>query len=149
MKLMNLAVVLGVGMLAACSGSDAAQNTTTDAAAAPVAAAEATTSEAPATGNVIEVKMLTDDQGNNVFQPSHIEAKQGDVLRFELVSGVHNVSFPADQNANAAGLPAASPFLSTPGQTFDVTVTMAAGDYKFQCDPHAALGMVGTLKVTQ
>lgn len=144
MKLMNLAVVLGVGMLAACSGSDAAETATQD---APVAAAEATTSDVPATGNVIEVKMLTDDEGNNVFEPAHIEAKQGDVLRFTLVSGVHNVSFPADQNANASGLPAASPFLQAPGQTHDIPVTMAEGEYNFQCDPHAALGMVGTLKV--
>jgi len=149
MKLMNLAVLLGVGMLAACSGSDAAQNTAED---APVAAAETTeaaSSEAPVAGDVIVVKMITDDQGNNIFEPANIEAKQGDVLRFTLESGVHNVSFPADQNAGASDLPAASPYLQAPGQTHDITVTMAAGDYKFQCDPHAALGMVGTLKVTQ
>jgi plastocyanin len=28
-------------------------------------------------------------------------------------------------------------------------VDLPAGDYKFQCDPHAALGMVGTLTVTE
>lgn len=30
-----------------------------------------------------------------------------------------------------------------------MTVDLPAGEYHFQCDPHAALGMVGTLTVTE
>jgi plastocyanin len=126
--------------LGACGGESAS--------AAPAAEeAQAAATEAPATiGRVIEVKMITEGASNR-FEPAQIEAKQGDVVRFVLASGVHNVSFPADQNASAAGLPAPSAFLATPGQAHDVPVTFAAGEYKFQCDPHAMLGMVGTLKV--
>jgi plastocyanin len=98
-------------------------------------------------GEVIKVEMVTDDQGNNRFAPSEFEAHVGDVLRFTLVSGVHNVHFVADSNAAATGLPAASPMLQMPGQTFDVAVNFKEGRYYFQCDPHALLGMVGHLKV--
>lgn len=130
---------LGFGfVLGACgSGEAAASNGEQEAAVA--AAPEAT-------GTVIEVKMITDDKGN-YFEPANITAKQGDVLRFTLVSGVHNVSFPAASNAGAGALPEASPYLQLPGQTHDLAVTVAAGEYAFQCDPHAALGMVGTLTV--
>ena len=69
------------------------------------------------------------------------------MLRFTLVSGVHNVSFPSAENAGASGLPAPSPYLQLPGQTHDVVVDLPAGDYTFQCDPHGALGMLGTLTV--
>ena len=126
--------------LAACGGENASATPSGD-------QAQAAATEAPAaTGNVIEVKMVTDGAGN-YFEPAQINAKQGDVIRFTLVSGVHNVSFPSDQNAGAAGLPGPSAYLQLPGQTLDVPVSFAAGEYKFQCDPHAALGMLGTLKV--
>ena len=52
-----------------------------------------------------------------------------------------------DNRRSAQGLPATSPFLQLPGQTHDVPVELAPGEYAFQCDPHAALGMVGTLTV--
>ena len=104
----------------------------------------------PATdGEVIKVEMVTDEQGNNRFVPSEFEAHVGDVLRFTLVSGVHNVHFLADSNAATTGLPAASPMLQLPGQTFDVGVNFKEGRYYFQCDPHALLGMVGHVKVEQ
>jgi plastocyanin len=41
-----------------------------------------------------------------------------------------------------------SMFAQLPGQEILVPVNFAAGKtYYFQCDPHALLGMVGTLKV--
>lgn len=101
-----------------------------------------------ATGTVIEVKAITDEQGNR-FDPVNVTAKPGDVIRLTLVSGVHNLSFPADKNAGAGGLPGPSEMLQLPGQTADIPVTMAPGTYQFQCDPHAALGMTGTLTVEQ
>jgi plastocyanin len=128
--------------LAACSkpSDDAAAGAADGAPAAVEAAAPA------ATGSVIEIKAVTDEQGSR-FEPATVEAKQGDVLRLTLVSGVHNLSFPADKNAGAAGLPPASDLVQLPGQTVDVPVSMGAGTYTFQCDPHAALGMTGTLTV--
>lgn len=127
--------------LGACGGDDT--TTPSERGAGP---AESAAPAPEPTGEVIEVKMVTDGAGN-YFEPAEITAKPGDVVRFVLVSGVHNVSFPAGQNAGAAGLPEASPYLQLPGQTFDLVVGLAPGTYAFQCDPHAALGMVGTLTV--
>lgn len=98
-------------------------------------------------GEVIKIEMVTDDQGNNRFVPSEFEAHVGDVMRFTLVSGVHNVHFVADSNAATSGLPPVSPMLQLPGQTYDIAVNFKEGRYYFQCDPHALLGMVGHVKV--
>ena len=100
-------------------------------------------------GKVITIELLTDDQGNNKFSPNQFEAHPGDVLRFTLVSGVHNVHFLADSNATAQGLPEASPLLQAPGQTFDIAVNFKPGHYYFQCDPHALLGMTGRMEVEE
>ncbi len=101
---------------------------------------------AGATGDTIKIEMHTDATGN-YFKPAQIEAKRGDVLSFVLVTGVHNVHFLADSSSIKVGLPAASDMLQLPGQTFDLTVSLQEGDYYFQCDPHAALGMKGKLEV--
>lgn len=99
-----------------------------------------------ATGKTIVVELFSDAQGN-YFKPNKIEAHHGDVVRFTLKSGVHNIHFLADSNPGAAGLPPASDLLQLPDQTFDVPVTFAKGHYYFQCDPHALLGMKGHLEV--
>lgn len=106
----------------------------------------ASAAPAAATGKIIEVKLITDDKGN-YYEPAAIHAQSGDVLRFTLVTGVHNVNFLPDSNAGKQGLPAASDLLQLPGQTLDVPVTFAEGSYYFQCDPHAVLGMIGRLHV--
>jgi plastocyanin len=137
--LATVGVVAAVG-LAGCSSEEAT------AAGSAEEPGVSTTGTVAATGNVIEVKMVTDDAGN-YFEPSEVSVKPGDVVRFVLVSGVHNVSFPSASNAGADALPEMSPYLQLPGQTHDLTVSLARGSYTFQCDPHAALGMVGTLKV--
>lgn len=122
----------------ACSGGgDTATNT--DDGAGPSAAATAT-------GDTIIVEMHSDGTGN-YYKPNEIEAEQGDVVRFVLKSGVHNVSFLVDSNAIKTGLPAASEMLQLPDQTWDLVVSMQEGEYYFQCDPHAALGMKGKLEV--
>ena len=141
--------------LAACTGGakdeqSAAADSTQAAAPSPSATpASAWGEQTPdAGGQVITVEMLTDDQGNNIFRPAEVTAKKGDVVRFTLVSGVHNVHFLADSNPNMQGLPSApSDMLQLQGQTFDVKVGAAAGKYYFQCDPHALLGMKGYLTV--
>lgn len=131
-------LVLSVLALGACGDKEPAP--------ASSGGAEATVSEVAPTGKVIEIKAITDDQGNR-FEPTEVEAHPGDVLRVVLVSGVHNISFPADSNPGAEGLPGPSDMLQLPGQTHDVPVTFGPGDYVFQCDPHAALGMFGKLEV--
>jgi plastocyanin len=57
------------------------------------------------------------------------------------------VHFLPDSNTIKTGLPPASDFLQIPEQTYDLVVNMQEGDYYFQCDPHAALGMKGKLEV--
>jgi len=130
----------------ACTGGDDPSGQPEELVAEVAALSDEARTNVVATGRVIEVKMITDDKGN-YFEPSEIDAVVGDVIRFTLVSGVHNVSFSADQSGNASGLPAASDYLQLPGQMYDLTVDLEPGSYTFQCDPHAALGMVGKLNV--
>ena len=94
------------------------------------------------------MQVETDAQGNNRFTPNRFEVHQGDVIRYTLVSGVHNVHFLPDSNPGAKGLPAQpSDLMQLPGQTLDVKVTWGPGHYYFQCDPHALLGMIGHVEV--
>ena len=144
-------LILGVALVVgACSGQEKA----TPDSAQPTAAAPAQPSTDMAEnlspdpgGKIIVVQMLTDEQGNNRFDPSEVEAHQGDVVRFTLKQGVHNVNFVPDSNTVKTGLPAATAMLQLPGQTIDLKVTLPAGKYYFHCDPHAALGMKGRLEV--
>ena len=101
---------------------------------------------AHASGAVIVINAVTDEKGSR-FEPAKVEAKPGDILRFTLVSGVHNVSFPPATNPAGATLPPPGDMLQLPGQTFDLAVNLPEGKYHFQCDPHAALGMTGELEV--
>lgn len=126
---------LALFALLACGGGESAKTP----------AAE-TAPEAKATGRIITVTMTTDEKGS-YFTPATIEASPGDVLRFTLKSGVHNVSFPDSLNSIRDGLPKSSDFLQIPGQEYDLPVSMRPGTYQFHCDPHAALGMKGQLIV--
>ena len=102
---------------------------------------------AQTTSHLVVVKMVDKPNGQFGFEPNEVEAKRGDILRFTVGVGVHNVHFLPDSNAGIANLPAASDMLQLPDQTFDVPVNFAEGTYYFQCDPHAALGMTGHMKV--
>jgi plastocyanin len=140
----------GAAFLLACGGGEKEEHAAADThkAASPAT----TTPGAPLTpkegGKVITVELTTDDKGVNKFTPNDFEAHQGDVLRFTLGSGVHNVNFLADSNRTLAS-PITSPLLQLPGQTYDVAVDFPEGRYYFQCDPHALLGMVGHVKVEE
>ena len=117
-------------------------------------ASQAPTSKAPTsgpaaaapTGKIVTVELNSDAVGN-YFKPASFEAHRGDVIRFTLKSGVHNVHFLADSNPGKSNLPAASDMLQLPDQTLDVPVNFEPGTYYFQCDPHIALGMKGHVKV--
>jgi len=135
-----VAVVLAVS---GCSGErkEATENEAAEHAATPPSQASAS-----ATGDTILIEAWTDGTGN-YFKPNKVEAHPGDVLRYVLKAGVHNVHFLPDSNSIKTGLPPASDLLQLPGQTYDLVVSMQPGDYYFQCDPHAALGMKGRLEV--
>ena len=133
-------------VIAACSKTDTRAGEDTSAAAATSSAGAA--GSVDATGDTIVVEMWTDPNGN-YFKPAKLEAHRGDVIRFTLKAGVHNVHFLPDSNPGKKGLPPMSEFLQLPGQTYDLVVAMPEGDYYFQCDPHALLGMVGRLEVEE
>lgn len=140
--------VLGASLLlAACGGADTTDGHAGDHAAPTASASSGVVTPDPG-GQIIEVEMITDENGN-YFEPADFEARKGDVIRFKLVQGVHNVSFPADSNPGVANLPPVGPMLQLPGQVTDVKVEWAPGSYFYQCDPHALLGMVGHVTVTQ
>ena len=158
-RLLLIAGLCGGAALAACGGEkkEADESGGTAAAGSPAASATtdaggATFSASPLTPEsgrkVVTVQLETDAQGNNKFTPNKLEVHQGDVIRYTLVSGVHNVHFLPDSNPGAKGLPAQpSDLLQLPGQTIDLKVTWGPGHYYFQCDPHALLGMIAHLEV--
>jgi plastocyanin len=143
MKMQHAILLSGlafIGAVAACSKNDKPAGDE----AAP--SSSATSSGPAAGGRTIEVQLITDGTGNR-FEPNRIEAHLGDVIKFVLQVGVHNVHFLPDSNPGKANLPAPSEMLQLPGQTYELPITLAPGHYYFQCDPHAALGMIGHLEV--
>ena len=137
----------GILVVTACGGDRAPADET----ATSQPAGSATSAGGPATpdagGKVILVEMETDAAGVNKFEPAVFTAKRGDVIRFTLISGVHNVHFLPDSNPGKSGLPPASALLQLPHQNYDLKVTWEPGSYYYQCDPHALLGMVGRVTV--
>jgi plastocyanin len=141
----EITLVVALALLAACSKGEKGATADTSSAAAATTTPGGEVTPGPG-GKVIVIEATTDEKGN-YFTPNEIEAHRGDVLRYKLKVGVHNVHFLPDSNPGKPGLPPASELLQLPGQTVDIPVNFAAGRYYFQCDPHAALGMKGHLKV--
>jgi plastocyanin len=135
-----LVIVLAAASVTACRSDRSAGK---ESASSP--AGSSSSAEAP-TGKTIVVKLISDGAGNR-FEPNRLEAHRGDVIRFTLQVGVHNVHFLPDSNPGKSNLPPASELLQLPGQTYDLPITLTPGKYYFQCDPHAALGMTGHLEV--
>lgn len=147
----KLAAVLAAAAFAvACGGEQ--KPVTEKAPGSPSATASAVAfSTSPLTpdpgGKVVTVELYSDAVGN-YFKPAEIHVKPGDVVRYTLKIGVHNVHFLGDSNAGHSSYPQSpSDLLQLPGQTLDLAIKMPAGSYYFQCDPHAALGMKGHLVV--
>lgn len=143
----------GVMVLAACGGEKPADQ----AAAAP--AAPAATAPAAATGATHEVNMVMEGAAYH-FVPAELAIKAGDLVNFHNVSGgPHNVQFHADSipagsaavlDANMANRmgPLAGNLLVTPNEVYAISFAGApAGEYRFTCLPHAALGMHGKITV--
>jgi plastocyanin len=135
-------LLIGTATFAAACGKESKREGTTDTAKRE----GAQVTETAGTGKTILVEAYSDEKGN-YFKPNKLEAHQGDIVRFVLKSGVHNIHFLPDSNVGKTGLPPASDMLQLPDQTYDVKISFAKGHYYFQCDPHAALGMTGRLEV--
>jgi len=150
-------LVAGLALvLAACGGEKKAESAAADTTkpAAPAAA------PAPAaTGTTHDVNMVLEGTAYK-YVPAELTIKAGDVVRFHNVSGgPHNVQFYADSiQAGAAAVldanmkdrmgPVAGPLIAEPNAVYEVSFAGApAGEYKFFCLPHQALGMHGKITV--
>jgi plastocyanin len=165
----KLPIVALLALTAACGGGDdqaaattenapAASGTPTvqmDSPSTPAAApaAQGGTVTPDAGGQVHEVQMVSTQGGaSGEFQPKTLNVKKGDVVRWTMADGVvmHNVSFTqADSNPGGFTPPADSPFLTQQGQTFELKIDFAPGTYNYVCVPHEAMGMVGSITVTE
>lgn len=166
MRFNGLALVAGAMAIVACSGGDknaqqtsATQNDTAAAPATQNTGAATTTpgAAAPITGKTWEVKMIGDGQTYK-FDPANITIKQGDGIKWIMVSGgPHNVAFINTPDAAKSQLSAnmqnqmkelTSPMMMNPNETYIVSfANVPAGKYDYHCEPHAAMGMVGSVTV--
>ncbi len=78
------------------------------------------------------------------FSPASIEIQVGDAVKWTNNQGSHNVNGTIQTNpANPLS------FGNNVGEDWTYTFTFTqAGTYKYQCDPHVAMGMVGEVIVT-
>src|SRR6476661_1285075 len=173
MRFYGIAVLAGAAGLGACggekqpvadttaatTGAATTTATTTPEASAPAAGAAGAVAAAPATGTTHEVKMIGDAKGYR-FEPADLTIKQGDAVKWIMVSGgPHNVAFlnltdpttKAQLNANMPGQHMAedsSPLLMQPSEPYTVSFAkIPAGKYDYNCTPHAAMGMKGSITV--
>ena len=170
MRFYGIALLASAVVLGACGGEKAA----TDTAAANAAATSATTpaattpaatpaagavAPAAATGTTHEVKMTGDATGYK-FEPANITIKQGDAIKWIMVSGgPHNVSFTgiadaaakSQLDANMSGAKMGelmSPMMMQPNEAYTVSfANVPAGKYDYICTPHAAMNMKGVVTV--
>jgi plastocyanin len=163
MRFTGLALFASAIVLGACRGGDSSTADTTatttgsDTSAAP---AGQTGQAAPITGTTHTVRMLGDDKGYR-FEPANLTVKQGDGVRFLMVSGgPHNVAFdPAAIPANAKDQLKAnmtnqesgelsSKMYMNPDDGFTMSFAgVPAGQYPYVCTPHLAMNMRGVITV--
>ena len=167
MRFLGFAVLASAALaLGACGdkkGATADSATTaaaaTPAAEAPAMAAPAPGAMAPITGSTVEVKMIGDGTGYR-FEPADITLKAGDGIKFTFVSGgPHNIMFeatgmsPAAKTALMANMPEQGGELSgkmmiNAGESYTISFAgVPAGKYNYNCTPHLAMNMKGTVTV--
>ena len=168
MRFFGLAVAVGVAALSACAGGDKRPGDTTAVmvdTAAPASGAVTTPTGsgvmAPITGTTHEVRMLGGDAAGYRFDPVNITIKQGDGIKWVMVSGgPHNVAFdpatiPADvkpqldanMGTDKMG-ELSSNMKMNPGETITISfANIKPGTYPYNCVPHIAMNMKGVVTV--
>lgn len=178
MRFYGFAVAAGMITLGACAGGDknpadtthvavdtssAATTTTTTGGASSTTTGGATggaVTAAPITGTTKTVNMVGDAKGYR-FEPANVTVKQGDGIKFVVVSGgPHNVAFdpatiPADVKAQLdANMGTdkmgelSSSMKMNPGESVTVSFgNIKPGQYPYHCVPHLALNMKGVITV--
>ena len=141
------------GATSGATGAGAA--TTTPPAGQPAGTAGAQ----QATGQTHTVRMVGDAQGYR-FEPANITVKQGDAVKWLMVSGgPHNVAFDANgipagaQTQLSANMPnqqgpMSSPMMMNANEEYTVSFAgVPAGAYNYVCTPHLAMNMKGVVTV--
>jgi plastocyanin len=168
MRFISLALISSAVALGACGGSDQKQPAPATPAATPPAPAAAAPAgpvtagtPAPITGKTVEIKMIGDATGYH-FDPASVTINAGDGLKFVVVGGgPHNVAFdpaqfqdPAvraqlDANFGADKMAELSSSLKmNPGDAITISFGgIKPGTYQFNCTPHLAMNMKGTVTV--
>jgi plastocyanin len=147
-------------VLAACGGEKKTEEQQTTATPDQAAPAPTGGEAAPAGGGTTHDVNMVLEGSTYKYVPDQLTIKSGDVVRFHNVSGgPHNVSFWADSvpggaaDALKAGMPdqmapLEGSLLTEPNAVYSVNFAKApAGEYKYYCLPHLALGMRGKLTV--
>jgi len=109
------------------------------------------------TGKTVDVKMIT-RKASYRFDPDTVSLKQGDGIKFTVVSGTHNVTFWPDSipvgaqaqlNANMphTTAPLTSPLLTKSNLYTISFANVPKGTYNGYCTPHLLLGMKLTVIV--
>lgn len=150
-------LVAGAFALGACAGdAERAVDTTTAGTHAPP---DGTTSGAPITGRIHEVRMLFDG-ARYYFDPEALTVRRGDGVRWTMVSGApHNVQFlPSEIPEGAAAVlaenmprpdaPLTGPMLLSENEQYIVSfANVPRGTYGYICTPHQMVGMKGSIEV--
>jgi plastocyanin len=175
MRFYGFAVAVGVITIGACAGGEkkpadtthvavdtSSTSTTTTASTSSTTPAPAggAVAMAPITGTIKTVNMVGDAKGYR-FEPANFTIKQGDGVKFVVVSmGPHNVAFdpatiPADQKAQLdANMGTdkmgelSSNMKMNPGDAITISFAkIKPGQYPYHCVPHLALNMKGVITV--
>lgn len=159
MRFKGVMLAAAFAALGACGGGGDAGSTDTAMGAGAGAGAPAASpgAAAPVTGTVHDVQMLGDERGYR-YEPVDLTIKQGDGVKWIMVSGApHNVAFqnvPANAKAQlSANMPnqltdLSSPMLLQPNETYQVSfANVAPGKYDYVCTPHLANNMRGSITV--
>ena len=173
MRFYGFAVAVGVLSLGACAGGEKKPSDTTHVAVDTSTTTNTTTTTTPAgsstsgaatiapvTGATKTVNMVGDAKGYR-FEPANFTIKQGDAVKFVVVSGgPHNVAFdPATIPADAKGQLDANMGTDKMGELSSnlkmnagesITVSFGnikPGQYPYHCTPHLALNMKGVITV--
>jgi plastocyanin len=173
MRFYGFAVAVGVLSLGACAGGEKKPSDTTHVAVDTSTTTNTTTTTTPAgsstsgaatiapvTGATKTVNMVGDAKGYR-FEPANFTVKQGDAVKFVVVSGgPHNVAFdPATIPADVKGQLDANMGTDKMGELSSnmkmnagesITVSFGnikPGQYPYHCTPHLALNMKGVITV--
>jgi uncharacterized cupredoxin-like copper-binding protein len=145
-----LVLAVGVGLVAGCSGDDAAGGTAADtpaadtpaaetSAAAPSSSAAASAPSSPAAESPAEAETVAVTEGEMFIELSEDSYSSGSYT-FEVVN---EGRMPHDFVVERDGADVAATEVLQPGQSATLTVTLEQGDYVFYCSvgSHRAAGM--------